>query len=308
MTTFVVGIIGFGYFTGNITNIISELMIHETQLSGKLDEVTNYMEYRKVPKQLQQQVATYFQYYWQQTPFAAEREILSMLTPHLFEDVCKHLADEVCHVCQCTAHQSTFCTQVLLKNPLFTTSGNTFMIDVLGILKPVCKYPDELVTTADEEASEMFFLRKGKLRVMSTEKEGTMLYMMRSPNSLGEGGLFGGKRKSTTIAADICDLFSLSGEEFKDALNKLPDQGARIQKMVALDREIKSMRRKEASIDARRDGANNKKEKATLVIQKWLVLVKIHILDKQRSALIYRPHDITDNLPHAHTQSVQHGE
>ena len=41
------------------------------------------------------------------------------------------------------------------------------------------------------------------------------LYMMRSPCTLGEGGLFGGMRKSTTIAADICELYSLSGSEFK---------------------------------------------------------------------------------------------
>ena len=54
---------------------------------------------------------------------------------------------------------------MLLDNPLFTKCGYSFMLDVLSILKPVCKHPNEYITTAKESAKDMYFLRAGKLRV-----------------------------------------------------------------------------------------------------------------------------------------------
>ena len=74
------------------------------------------------------------------------------------------------------------------------------------------------------------------------------LYMMRSPTSLGEGGLFGGTRRQTTEAADLCDLFSLAGTEFRDILTKLPDKGAKIKELIGIDRELKTFKRRQSVI------------------------------------------------------------
>lgn len=223
MAVFLIGVCGFGYMTGNITKLVSEITYSSDEFHAKITEVEQYMAYREVSPDLEKRVMEYQRHYWSKLGSFDERTIVNTLNPGLKQEVTKHLAK-----------------QVLQDNPIFCDYGYKFLMSILESVKPVKYEEGEVITQAGEDAQEMFFLAKGKVSFMSNDNPPVGLYNQAAPCQLGEGGLFGGTRAATVMAATRCELYALGKEEMADVLDEFPEIADKVRARVKAEREKKA--------------------------------------------------------------------
>lgn len=200
-----VGVSTYAYIIGNMANLIANIDAQAQAFRAKMNEISSYMQFREIPKDLQRRVRSYYDYSWARTKDLDEGAILKDLPSALRVEISLYLHREV-----------------LAKVPIFQGAEQGFLNALVMMLKPVIAAPGDHIIRFGDVGKEMYFISRGKVDVVSGD--GKVIFA-----SLGEGNFFGEiallfaeKRTASVVSSAYCDLFRLDKEKLQIVLKDYP--------------------------------------------------------------------------------------
>lgn len=217
------GALVFGYMLSSIGSLVQAIDRQAALNEEKMDEVKEYMRWRKLPRDLVSRLRRYYNYYYSRKTAFDESAILGDLTPALrFEVVSHTLKDTIGRI------------------PLFAKYLDPlFQMEVFPLFKPINASPKEIIYQKGDLSLALFFLVKGQIEVISGV-DGRVLYRIRNGSHFGESVLTGRRRSATHRAASSCEMFAISSEDLSELFEKRPHEGR-----IILDSVMREHKRKE---------------------------------------------------------------
>ena len=121
---------------------------------------------------------------------------------------------------------------ILGRVPLFKGISDSFLREVSLHLRPVVYTPGDYIFKKGDRGSEMYFLIKGKLKVL-TGDENKVLNTLSSGDFFGELALFKDEiRMATVQAVTYSDIYTLDKKVFEHVLNNYPEISSHIKKVA----------------------------------------------------------------------------
>ncbi|CAF1092227.1 unnamed protein product [Didymodactylos carnosus] len=208
---FLVGVLIFATIVGNVGSIIASMNAVRADFRQKVDQVKQYMEFRKVGKDLERRVITWFDYLWLQKQTANEDYILGSLPQKLRVEIAIHV------------HLAT-----LKRVPIFSNAEPGLLVELVTRLKLQIYSPYDYVCKKGDIGKEMYIIKRGRLSVVSDD--GKTVFV-----TLDEGSVFGeiailnipgsknGNRRTANIrSVGYSDLFSLTKQDLWEVLAEYP--------------------------------------------------------------------------------------
>jgi CRP-like cAMP-binding protein len=112
--------------------------------------------------------------------------------------------------------------EILEKIPTFSQVSDEFLKDVSLHMRPQVCVPGECVFKEEDVGNEMYFVIRGKLNVLASDKK---LSSLADGDFFGEIALFteNKKRTATVKSVSYSDLYKLDRELFNEVLLRYPD-------------------------------------------------------------------------------------
>ncbi|CAL8351761.1 unnamed protein product [Boreogadus saida] len=209
---FLVGVLIFATIVGNIATMISNMNAAQAQFQSRIDNIKQYMQVRKVSKDLEDRVIKWFDYLWNNGKAQDEREVLRYLPDKLKAE----LAIQV--------HMDT-----LKKVRIFADCEAGLLIELVLKLRPQVFSPNDYICKKGDIGREMYIIKDGQLAVVADD--GVKQFCV-----LGSGSYFGeisilnikgskaGNRRTANIRSiGYSDLFCLSKDDLMESLTEYPD-------------------------------------------------------------------------------------
>ncbi|MDC7232994.1 MAG: ion transporter, partial [Spirochaetales bacterium] len=157
----------YGFIIGNIANIIANIDIAKSQYQEKMEKVSTFLRYKKIPADLKDKISDYYDYLWESRRGYDESSILSDLPKPLQTSVSLFLNREI-----------------IQKVPIFQGASEEFIKEIILNLEPVVFTPGDYVVIKGEIGYEMYFISRGSVDVVSEDE--SIVYA-----TLGAGSFFG---------------------------------------------------------------------------------------------------------------------
>ena len=209
---FLVGVLIFATIVGNVGSMITNMNAARSEFQMKMDGVKQYMEFRKVGKDLEKRVIKWFDYLWTNKQASDEEAILGTLPDKLKAEIAIHV------------HLGT-----LRKVKIFQDCEPGLLVELVLKLKLAVYSPGDYICRKGDIGREMYIIKRGKLDVVSPD--GKKVFV-----TLGDGVVFGeisildiagnknGNRRTANIRSQgYSDLFVLSKDDLWDALTEYPE-------------------------------------------------------------------------------------
>jgi voltage-gated potassium channel len=202
----------YGYIIGNIATILANIDPAKANYLQNMERVTAFMHYRNIPPALRERIRDYYDYLWEKRLGYDESLILTTLPPSLGTEVSLFLKKDI-----------------IERVPLFKGASEEFIREIASQMTPVVFTPGDFVFRAGERGSDMYFITRGRLEVLSPDGR-TILNSLSDGDFFGEIALFRNQPRSATVRAiDYCDLYRLDREMFDHVLAHYPDIGEQIE-------------------------------------------------------------------------------
>eukprot|EP00667_Euglena_gracilis_P004863 EG_transcript_4893 len=229
------GISIVGATIGVVGDLIQNLDSSALFFRQKIDTMNDYMRYKQIPGDLQEEVRNYYTYLWRSGKGLEQNKVLDDLPLSLKNRLSVALNSDN-----------------IKKVPLFerVKDDEAFISEVVKCLKPQIFLPNSFVVRKGEVGTQMFFIYRGELAVVSDDDQVVL--------TLRDGGFFGEiallydtKRTATIVARTYCDLFVLNKEDLKKVMKKFPEQSKVIQEVAheRFQHIVETQRKKEVSED-----------------------------------------------------------
>lgn len=209
---FLAGVFIFATIVGNVASMISNMNAARAKFQARIDNIKQYMQVRKVSKDLEQRVITLFDYLWNNNRAQDEQEVL------------KYLPDKLRAEIGISVHLET-----LKKVRIFADCEAGLLVELVLKLRPVVFSPGDYICRKGDIGREMYIIKEGKLAVVADD--GVTQFVV-----LGEGSYFGeisilnikgskaGNRRTANIrSVGYSDLFLLSKDDLMEALTEYPE-------------------------------------------------------------------------------------
>jgi len=215
---FTVSLYGFG-LTLHAT-LISSIANHLNRGDQRMEnfrkrttQIREFLEEAAIPRQLQVRIMR-----CQQHLFNSETLHRDIAEP--LNGLPKHLCDEVL----------TFLNRdIITKVPLFRKCAQGFVLRLVQKLKPqICLRGDYLIREGNP-ATCMYFIRHGKLEVLS---KGMRMAYLKTGDFLGEIGLLSSSasRTASVRALTLCELYMLEKCDFDEVAGAFPEERRKLLK------------------------------------------------------------------------------
>lgn len=239
-TTFVTlsGIMFFATIIGAVGDMATNLDSSKIYFRAKMDEIDDYMEYKKLPNDLQDDIRAYYAYLWKSGKALEKNDLLRDLPQYLKNKMSLYLNREI-----------------VAKVPLFKQCADDekFITALVMCLKGLVCLPNFYVVRKGEIGTDMYFISRGELNVVNDD--GIVVFTLRDGGFFGEIALlYDTKRTATIVSRTYCDMFILTKDDFKRVLRQFPEQSKGI-KEIAKERFQKIVddeKKKEAAAAAER--------------------------------------------------------
>lgn len=194
-------------FVGTVGSLIERLDASNSEFNQRMDEIEAFMNYRKLPPHLRQQIRDYFVHLWQSRRSLKEEKVLEDLPVHLQTEVAMSLNSDV-----------------IKKVPFFQNVDKQFINSIVVKLKPKLALPNVYIVRKGQIGKEMFFINKGEVEVVS--EDGKIVFAtLGAGNVFGEIALVYNTRRTASIRAkSYCDLFIMTKDDFNTVLKSYPQQ------------------------------------------------------------------------------------
>ncbi|KNE61733.1 hypothetical protein AMAG_06535 [Allomyces macrogynus ATCC 38327] len=210
LAIFLSGLILFGYVTASVTSILANRDSQRSRYQQKLLSVRQYMDHNHFDATTRKRVSAYYNYLWKRNKGIDAKTIFTDL-PTTFQ---AELALGI------NGH-------IIGKVPLFQDTEIGFMRMLSLALQPVLFLPNEYVVKKGDIGSEMFFIHKGRVDVVS--EDGCQVFAsMHEGSFFGEIAFFSRPRTASIRAATYTDIYVLSKTNLEEVLAYYPAVKERI--------------------------------------------------------------------------------
>ncbi|XP_026984698.1 cyclic nucleotide-gated channel alpha-3 isoform X1 [Sagmatias obliquidens] len=209
---FLVGVLIFATIVGNVGSMISHMNASQAEFQAKSDSVKQYMQFRKVTKDLETRVIRWFDYLWANKKTVDEREVLKCLPNKLRAEIA------------ISVHLDT-----LRKVRIFQDCEAGLLVELVLKLRPAVFSPGDYICKKGDIGREMYIIKEGKLAVVA--EDGVTQFVVLSDGSyFGEisilnikGSKSGNRRTANIRSLGYSDLFCLSRDDLMEALTEYPE-------------------------------------------------------------------------------------
>ncbi|KAM4547808.1 cyclic nucleotide-gated channel alpha-3 isoform 4-T4 [Odontesthes bonariensis] len=209
---FLTGVLIFASIVGNVGAMISNMNASRAEFQAKIDSIKQYMQFRKVTKDLEARVIKWFDYLWTEKKTCDEKEVL------------KNLPDKLKAEIAINVHLDT-----LKKVRIFQDCEAGLLIELVLKLEPQVFSPGDYICKKGDIGREMYIIKEGKLAVVADD--GVTQFVVLSDGAyfgeisiLGIKGSKAGNRRTANIrSVGYSDLFALSKDDLMEALTEYPD-------------------------------------------------------------------------------------
>ncbi|XP_061736670.1 cyclic nucleotide gated channel subunit alpha 1a [Nerophis ophidion] len=209
---FLVGVLIFATIVGNIATMISNMNAAQAQFQSRIDNIKQYMQVRKVSKDLELRVITWFDYLWNNGKAQDEREVLRYLPDKLKAEIAIQV------------HMET-----LKKVRIFADCEAGLLIELVLKLRPQVFSPGDYICKKGDIGREMYIIKDGNLAVVADDGV-TQFVVLGSGSYFGEisilnikGSKAGNRRTANIRSIGYSDLFCLSKDDLMESLLEYPD-------------------------------------------------------------------------------------
>lgn len=232
VTDFLIGVLIFATIVGNVGAMISNMNASRAEFQAKIDSIKQYMQFRKVSKDLEARVIKWFDYLWTEKKTCDEKEVL------------KNLPDKLKAEIAINVHLDT-----LKKVRIFQDCEAGLLIELVLKLQPQVFSPGDYICKKGDIGREMYIIKEGKLAVVADDGI-TQFVVLGAGAYFGEISILGikgskaGNRRTANIrSVGYSDLFALSKDDLMEALTEYPEA------KKALEEKGKSILRKDNLLD-----------------------------------------------------------
>ncbi|XP_059973313.1 cyclic nucleotide-gated cation channel alpha-3 [Mesoplodon densirostris] len=209
---FLMGVLIFATIVGNVGSMISHMNASRTEFQAKSDSVKQYMQFRKVTKDLEIRVIRWFDYLWANKKTVDEKEVLKRLPDKLRAEIAINV------------HLDT-----LRKVHIFQDCEEGLLVELVLKLRPAVFSPGDYICKKGDIGREMYIIKEGKLAVVA--EDGITQFVVLSDGShFGEisilnikGSKSGNRRTANIRSLGYSDLFCLSKDDLMQALTEYPE-------------------------------------------------------------------------------------
>ncbi|XP_072303921.1 cyclic nucleotide-gated channel alpha-3-like [Eucyclogobius newberryi] len=209
---FLTGVLIFATIVGNVGAMISNMGAARVEFQAKIDSIKQYMQFRKVSKELEHRVVKWFDYLWTEEKTCDEKLVL------------KNLPDKLKAEIAINVHLET-----LQKVRIFQDCEAGLLVELVLKLQPQVFSPGDYICKKGDIGREMYIIKEGKLAVVADD--GVTQFVVLSDGAyfgeisiLGIKGSKAGNRRTANIrSVGYSDLFALSKEDLMDALVEYPE-------------------------------------------------------------------------------------
>lgn len=224
---FLIGVLIFATIVGNVGSMITNMNAARAEFQSKMDGVKQYMEFRKVTKELEQRVIKWFDYLWTNKKSLNEEEVLCSLPDKLKAEIAIHV------------HLDT-----LKRVALFQDCEPGLLVELVLKLKLQVFSPGDYICRKGDIGKEMYIVKRGQLGVVSDDGK-QIFATLREGSVFGEisilniaGNKHGNRRTANIRSIGYSDLFCLSKDDLWEVLNQYPDA-----KQILIDKGKKILRK-----------------------------------------------------------------
>ncbi|XP_076468279.1 cyclic nucleotide-gated channel alpha-3-like [Babylonia areolata] len=209
---FLIGVLIFATIVGNVGSMITNMNAARSEFQQKMDGVKQYMEFRKVSKELEDKVIKWFDYLWTNKQSLNEEEVLSALPDKLKAE----MAIQV--------HLDT-----LKRVTIFQDCEPGLLVELVLKLRLQIFSPGDYICRKGDIGREMYIVKRGKLSVVADDGH-TIFATLSDGSVFGEvsilniaGNKTGNRRTANVRSIGYSDLFCLSKDALWDALTEYPE-------------------------------------------------------------------------------------
>ncbi|XP_056590852.1 cyclic nucleotide-gated channel cone photoreceptor subunit alpha [Triplophysa dalaica] len=209
---FLIGVLIFATIVGNVGAMISNMNASRAEFQAKIDSIKQYMQFRKVTKDLEARVVKWFDYLWTEQKTCDEKEVL------------KNLPDKLKAEIAINVHLET-----LRKVRIFQDCEAGLLVELVLKLQPQVFSPGDYICKKGDIGREMYIIKEGQLAVVADD--GVTQFVVLSDGAyfgeisiLGIKGSKAGNRRTANIrSVGYSDLFALSKDDLMEALTEYPE-------------------------------------------------------------------------------------
>ncbi|KAM4603362.1 cyclic nucleotide gated channel subunit alpha 1a [Polymixia lowei] len=209
---FLMGVLVFATIVGNIATMISNMNAAQAQFQARIDNIKQYMQVRKVSKELEVRVIKWFEYLWNSGRAQDERQVLRYLPDKLKAEIAIQV------------HMET-----LKKVRIFADCEAGLLIELVLKLQPQIFSPGDYICKKGDIGREMYIIKDGRLAVVADDGV-TQFVVLSSGSVFGEisilnikGSKAGNRRTANIRSIGYSDLFCLSKDDLMESLTEYPD-------------------------------------------------------------------------------------
>ncbi|CAL4199032.1 unnamed protein product, partial [Meganyctiphanes norvegica] len=209
---FLVGVLIFATIVGNVGSMITNMNQARADFQNRMDGVKQYMEFRKVSKDLETRVIKWFDYLWSNKQTLDEEGVLQSLPDKLKAEIAIHV------------HLDT-----LKQVRIFQDCEPGLLVELVLKLKLQVFSPGDFVCRKGDVGKEMYIVKRGKLSVVADDCK-TVYATLGAGSVFGEvsilniaGNKTGNRRTANVRSVGYSDLFCLSKDDLWDALTEYPE-------------------------------------------------------------------------------------
>lgn len=188
-----------GYFSA----IVMSYDVAGKTYQSFMQEVDEFMVYRKFPMQLRSKIYDYFDYRYRGKMYE-EDEVIDELSAPLRQEVVHHIRRDL-----------------ILNVPIFSNADPSFVHEVVAVLNYEYFQPGDLIIKVGFSATKMYFIEKGSVEIYS--REGVLVTRVKQGSYFGEIALMTGCPRTATVRArSYLKLYSLAKDDFDPIIEKHP--------------------------------------------------------------------------------------
>ncbi|XP_043247661.1 cyclic nucleotide-gated cation channel alpha-3-like [Amphibalanus amphitrite] len=209
---FLAGVLIFATIVGNVGSMITNMNASRAEFQNRMDSVKQYMEFRKVGKDLERRVIEWFDYLWSNKQSLNEEDILATLPDKLKAEIAIHV-----HL------------DALKQVRLFQDCEPGLLVELVLKLKLQVFSPGDYICRKGDVGKEMYIIKRGKVIVVSDDGK-TVFATLMAGSVFGEvsimniaGNKIGNRRTANVKSVGYSDLFCLSKDDLWNTLNDYPE-------------------------------------------------------------------------------------
>jgi hypothetical protein len=193
----VFGVAMYSYAIGNVANLISNLHPSRVRYIETMERLTAFMQYRRLPRQLQDRVREYTTYAWEQRLGYDESTFLSGLPSGLMDEITQYLRKDI-----------------IQKVPFLKGAPEGLVREIARALKQIVVTPGEFIFRVGDVGREMYFISRGDVEVLGKDG-GSVVAILHDGDFFGEMALLLNRPRTATVrAVGYCDLYTIDKPTF----------------------------------------------------------------------------------------------